>query len=95
MTPCAACTMHKEMRSTSLLVEPHNQGRRFLGLGLKTSSSSLVIWASKSPRQFLGLGHKTKHATICQLRKKTDRRMIQREAHVEIWRLASPESKSR
>jgi hypothetical protein len=31
------------------LVEPKNQGgRRFLGLGLKTSSYSIVIWASKS-----------------------------------------------
>jgi hypothetical protein len=30
------CTMHKKMRSAYFLVEPQNQGRRFLGLGLKT-----------------------------------------------------------
>jgi hypothetical protein len=35
--------MHKEMRSTDLLVEPQNQGRRFPSLGLKTDSSGLVI----------------------------------------------------
>jgi hypothetical protein len=36
VTPCVVCTMHKEMRSAYFLVEPQNQGRRFLGLGLKT-----------------------------------------------------------
>jgi hypothetical protein len=35
-------------RSVGFLVEPQNQGRRFLGLGLKTDSSDLVIWVSKS-----------------------------------------------
>jgi hypothetical protein len=28
--PCAVCTMHVEMRSADLLVEPQNQGRRFI-----------------------------------------------------------------
>jgi hypothetical protein len=92
---CAICTMHIEMRSMDFLVEPQNQGRRFSGLGLKTSSSGLVIWASKSPRWFLGLGLKTKWATVCQLRHKTDGRIIRSGACVEIWRLASLGSKSR
>jgi hypothetical protein len=29
VTPCVVYTMHMETRSTSLLVEPLNQGRRF------------------------------------------------------------------
>jgi hypothetical protein len=57
----AVCTMHEVMRSMSFLVEPQNQGRRFVsgltskllerfpGLGLKSGSSGLVIWASKLP----------------------------------------------
>jgi hypothetical protein len=49
VAPCAVCTVHIETRSTSFLVEPQNQGRRFvsglaskplgrflIGLGLKT-----------------------------------------------------------
>jgi hypothetical protein len=83
VTLCAVCTVHKETRSVGFLVEPQNQGRRFLGLGLKTGSSSLVIWASKSQRRFLGLGLKTKRSTVCQLRQKlTGGR--RRGTHVEI-----------
>jgi hypothetical protein len=60
VAPCAVCTGHVETRSAGFLVEPQNQGGgRFLGLGLKTSSSGLVIWALKSPRWFPGLGLKT------------------------------------
>jgi hypothetical protein len=53
VTPCATCTMHKEMRSTYFLVEPQNQGRRFFGLDLKSDRPGFVIWDSKSPRWFL------------------------------------------
>jgi hypothetical protein len=94
VTPCTVCAVHKEMSSVGFLVEPQNQGRRFPDLGLETGSSGLVIWASKSPRRFLGLGLKTKQDTICRLRNKTNGRMIRRGPRVEIWRLASPESKS-
>jgi hypothetical protein len=72
VTPCAVCTVHKETRSASFLLEPQNQGRRFYGLGHKTGNSGLVIWASKSLRRFLGLGLKTKQASVCRLRRKTD-----------------------
>jgi hypothetical protein len=41
---CAVCTVHMETRSASFLVEPQNQGRRFV--------SDL---ASKSLRQFLSV----------------------------------------
>jgi hypothetical protein len=49
VAPCAVCTVHLEMRSTGFLVEPQNQGRRFVS-GL----------ASKLLRRFLiGLDLKT------------------------------------
>jgi hypothetical protein len=36
MTLCAICTVHKETRSTSFLVEPQNQSQRFVcGLASK------------------------------------------------------------
>jgi hypothetical protein len=36
MVMCAVCTMHVEMKSVSFLVEPQNQGRRFVnGLASK------------------------------------------------------------
>jgi hypothetical protein len=30
VTPCAVCTVHEETMSVSFLVEPQNQGRRFV-----------------------------------------------------------------
>jgi hypothetical protein len=38
--PCAICTMHIEIRSVSFLIEPQNQGRRFVS-GL---ASKLLGW---------------------------------------------------
>jgi hypothetical protein len=95
VTPCAVCTVHRKTGSVGFLVESQNQCRRFLDFGLKTDSSCLVIYASKSPRRFLVLGIKIKQATVCQLRHKTDGKMIRCGAHIEMWRLASPGSKSR
>jgi hypothetical protein len=72
MMSCVICTMHMEMRSTSFLVEPQNQGRRFPDLGLKTDSSNLMILASKSPRRFFRLCLKTKQTSFCWLHRKID-----------------------
>jgi hypothetical protein len=48
VTPCAVCTMLVEMRSTSFLVAPQNQGRRFVsGFGLKTTRTVFSGLASK------------------------------------------------
>jgi hypothetical protein len=58
VAPCAVCTVHVKTRSAGFLVEPQNQGRRFMsglaskplgrfliGLGLKTDGNSLsVVW---------------------------------------------------
>jgi hypothetical protein len=42
VAPCKVCTVHVKMRSAAFLVEPQNQGRRFLiGLGLKTDGDGL------------------------------------------------------
>jgi hypothetical protein len=84
VTSCVFCTVYMETWSAGFLVEPQNPGRWFPGLGHKIGISILVTWASKSPRRFLGLGVKIKQATACQLRHKTDGRMLQRGARVEI-----------
>jgi hypothetical protein len=72
MMSCVICTMHMEMRNTSFLVEPQNQGRRFPDLGLKTDSSNLMILVSKSPRRFFRLCLKTKQTSVYWLHRKTD-----------------------
>jgi hypothetical protein len=82
--PYAVCIIHKKTRSAGFLVEPQNQGQRFPGLGLKTSSSILVILASKSLQRFLDLCLKTKQAMVCRLRHKINGRMIQRGPRIEI-----------
>jgi hypothetical protein len=42
---CAVCTVHVEMRSMGFLIEPQNQGRRFVPQNQSDDFSS--IWASK------------------------------------------------
>jgi hypothetical protein len=49
MTSCVVCTVHVEMRSTCFLVEPQNQGRRFVsGLTVKP----LVRFSSGWPQNW-------------------------------------------
>jgi hypothetical protein len=46
---CAICTVHVEMRSTSFLIEPQNQGRRFVsGLPSKPLGQFLVVLGLKT-----------------------------------------------
>jgi hypothetical protein len=46
---CAICTVHVETRSTSFLVEPQNQGRRFVsGLASKPVAMFFYSFVSKS-----------------------------------------------
>jgi hypothetical protein len=78
------CTVQKTMRSADFLVEHQTNVGGFLGLCLKTDNIGLIIWAPKSLRQFLDLVLKIKQIMICQLHHKTDRRMIQRGAHIKI-----------
>jgi hypothetical protein len=61
MTPCAVCTVHVETRSAVFLVEPQNQGKRFIsGLASKPLERFVSGLTSKPLRQFLiGLGLKT------------------------------------
>jgi hypothetical protein len=69
---CPVCIVHEEMSSTGFLVEPQNQGRRFVsGLALKPLEQFSPVWPQNRWRQFslvwpqnrwlgfLGLGLKT------------------------------------
>jgi hypothetical protein len=54
VTLCAICTVHVEMRSVDFLVEPQNQGRRFVGgLASKPPGQFVSGLASKPLGQFL------------------------------------------
>jgi hypothetical protein len=45
VTPCVVCTWHVETRSTSFLVEPQNQGLRFVsGLASKPLGRFYLVW---------------------------------------------------
>jgi hypothetical protein len=56
MTLCAICTVHVEMRSASFLVEPQNQGRRFVSsLTLKSLGRFSPVW----PQNRCGLTSKS------------------------------------
>jgi hypothetical protein len=45
VVPCAVCTWHVETRSVGFLVEPENQGRRFVsGLASKPLRRFLAVW---------------------------------------------------
>jgi hypothetical protein len=45
MSPYAVCTLHVETRSVGFLVEPQNQGRRFMsGLASKPLRRFLPVW---------------------------------------------------
>jgi hypothetical protein len=51
---CVVCTVHKQMRSEGLLVEPQNQGRQFVsGLALKSLGRFLSFWSQNRWRRFL------------------------------------------
>jgi hypothetical protein len=51
---CAVCTWHVETRSTGFLVEPQNQGRRFVsGLASKPLGRFSPVWPQNWWRRFL------------------------------------------
>jgi hypothetical protein len=95
VTPCAVYTVHVETRSAGFLIEPQNQGQRFVSglvskplgrvsrFGPQNQQLRFADLGLKSPRRFLGLGLKTQRALICLLHHKIDggRR---RGTHVEI-----------
>jgi hypothetical protein len=56
VTPCAVCTWHVETRSANFLVEPQNQGRRFVsGLASKPLGWFVSGLASKPLGRFLAV----------------------------------------
>jgi hypothetical protein len=49
VVPCAICTVHVETRSADFLVEPQNQGRRFIsGLTSKSLGRFLISLGLKT-----------------------------------------------
>jgi hypothetical protein len=84
VTPFAVCTVHEETMSVGFLVEPQNQGQRFPGLGLKTSSFGLIIWVSKLPQRFPVLGLKTKWMMVHRFCHKINRRRTVRDTHQDL-----------
>jgi hypothetical protein len=54
VAPCAVCTVHVETRSARFLIEPQNQGQRFIsGLASKPLGRFVSGLASKPLGQFL------------------------------------------
>jgi hypothetical protein len=54
VTPCVVCTVHEETRSAGFLIEPQNQGRRFVsGLDSKPLGRFLLVWPQNQWRRFL------------------------------------------
>jgi hypothetical protein len=61
---CVVCTVHKETRSVSFLVEPQNQGRRFVGQFSPVWTQNrwqriLLVWPQNWWLRFPGLCLKT------------------------------------
>jgi hypothetical protein len=45
VAPCAVCTWHMETRSAGFLLEPQNQGQRFVsGLASKPLGRFSLVW---------------------------------------------------
>jgi hypothetical protein len=56
VVPCAVYTMHVEMRSADFLVEPQNQGQRFVsGLASKSLERFLPVWPQNWWQRFLAV----------------------------------------
>jgi hypothetical protein len=53
VTSCAVYTVHMETRSVGFLVEPQNQGRRFVsGLALKPLGRFYLFWSQNRQLRF-------------------------------------------
>jgi hypothetical protein len=56
VAPCAVCTWHVETRSVGFLVEPQNQGRRFVsGLASTPLGRLSPVWPQNRWRRFLAV----------------------------------------
>jgi hypothetical protein len=83
---CAVCIVHKKTRNVGLLVEPQNQGRRFLSVWsqnrwLRVSRFGPQNWqvqfddlGLKITTTVSWFGHQIKQAMVCWLHHKTNGR---------------------
>jgi hypothetical protein len=54
VAPCAVCTWHVETRSVVFLVEPQNQGQRFVSVfASKSLGRFSLVWPQNQWRRFL------------------------------------------
>jgi hypothetical protein len=69
MTLYAVCTVYEETRSTYFLIEPQNQGRRFInGLASKPLGRFLPVWPQNWWRLFLPVWPQNRWWRIFRLR---------------------------
>jgi hypothetical protein len=64
VAPCAVCTWHVETRSTSFLVEPQNQGRRFVSNLASKSVGRLFVGLASKPVAMVSSGLASKPAAM-------------------------------
>jgi hypothetical protein len=70
---CAVYIVHVEMKSIGFLVEPQNQGLRFVsGFASKSLGCFSPVWPQNRQLRFGDLGIKTKQVLVCRLCHKTD-----------------------
>jgi hypothetical protein len=71
--PCAVCTVHAETKSVGFLVEPQNQGRRFVsGLASKPLGRFSPVWHQNRWRRFLSVWPQNRRLRFLGLGLKTD-----------------------
>jgi hypothetical protein len=91
VTLCAVCTVHVETRSASFLVEPQNQGRRFVsGLASKPLGRFSLIWPQNRWLRFPYLGLKTSSSSLVICASKPPRRFLGlglKTKHASVCRL--------
>jgi hypothetical protein len=74
---CAVCTVHMEKRSACFLVEPQNQGRRFVsGLASKPLKQFSPVWPQNRWLGFSGLDLKTDSSGLVIWASKSLRRFL-------------------
>jgi hypothetical protein len=85
MTSCVVCTVHVETSSASFLVEPQNQGRRFVsGLASKPLGRFSLGWPQNRWRRFLPVWHQNRWLRFPDLSLKID------SYDLVIWASKSP-----
>jgi hypothetical protein len=77
VTPCVVCTMHVETSKVGFLVEPQNQGQRFVGgLTSKPLRRFLPVWPQNRWPEFPGLSLKIGSSNLLIYPSKSPRQFL-------------------